>query len=102
MPPTARLHHADRHERQEAIEAVRRRPGEVKMVLLNVVMPGMDGPATWAALKAVDPGARCCYMTGGSSPYTLAELLATGAGDVLLKPFSAANLAQVLGRPAPG
>jgi CheY-like chemotaxis protein len=87
---------------REAIEAVRHHPGEVEMVLLDVVMAGMDGPATWAALKAVDPGVRCCFMTGGSNPYTLPELLATGAEGVLLKPFSLADLAAVLSRPSPG
>jgi DNA-binding NtrC family response regulator len=86
---------------REAIEAVRGHPGEIDMVLLDVVMPGMDGPATWAALKVIDPGLRCCYMTGGSCPYSLGELLDTGAEDVLFRPFPAASLADVLTRPAP-
>jgi CheY-like chemotaxis protein len=84
---------------REALETVRQYPGEVDLVLLDVGMPEMDGPATWAALKTIDPGLRCCYMTGGSIVYTPAQLLATGAEDILLKPFTRTAIARVLARP---
>jgi two-component system cell cycle sensor histidine kinase/response regulator CckA len=86
---------------REAVETVRRHTGEVELVLLDVGMPKMDGPATWAALKAIDPDIRCCYMTGGSIPYTPSALFAGGAENILFKPFTPAALADVLAGPAP-
>jgi two-component system, OmpR family, response regulator len=65
-------------------------------------MPGMDGPATLAALKAIEPSLRCWFMTGEPGGYTAEGLLAPGAERVLLKPFKvpelAAELRQVLAR----
>jgi CheY-like chemotaxis protein len=82
----------------EAVAIIRSHPGEVSLVLLDIYMPGMDGQKTWAALKAEDPGLRCCYMTGGEVPRDLPKLLAGGAEFVLLKPFTAAALAKVVSR----
>jgi CheY-like chemotaxis protein len=85
----------------DAIEVLRNHLGEVSWVLLDLNMRGMSGRPTWAALKAVDPGLRCCYMTGGGVPRDLRQLLASGAEFVLLKPFTADALAKVLTRPPP-
>jgi CheY-like chemotaxis protein len=85
----------------EAIELIRTHPGEVWLVLQDIDMPGMDGRAAWAALKAEDPGLRCCFMTGGGVPRDLRQLLASGAEFVLLKPFTADALAKVVARPPP-
>ena len=65
------------------------------MVLLDVNMPGMDGPMTLAALRAVDPGLKCCFMSGGSIPYTLDDLVGMGVEGVLLKPFTTDALTKV-------
>jgi CheY-like chemotaxis protein len=71
------------------------RPADV--VLLDVTMPGTDGPATLAALRALDPAVPCVFMSGHPGPYTAEELLALGAAAVVGKPFrSLAGLAGLL------
>ncbi|HEV2945942.1 MAG TPA: response regulator [Gemmataceae bacterium] len=65
------------------------------VILMDVCMPGMDGPATLAALRSIDPGVRCCFMTGGGG-YSREDLLAGGASHVLGKPFSLAEVVRVL------
>jgi two-component system, OmpR family, response regulator len=82
---------------RDAVEVLRQRqPGEVAMVLLDVNMPAMDGPKTLAVLREVDPGLKCCFMSGGSVPYTPSELLALGVEGILLKPFAPNALANIL------
>jgi two-component system OmpR family response regulator len=74
----------------------RHQPGDVAMVLLDVNMPGMDGPMTLAALRRIDAGLKCCFMSGGSIPYTPDHLLSMGATQILLKPFRPEGLATVI------
>jgi CheY-like chemotaxis protein len=81
---------------EEAVELYRRHGGAVDVVLLDVCMPGMDGPKTLAALRALDPAVRCCLLTGHAGAYSEEGLLALGADRVLLKPFPLDELTRVL------
>jgi DNA-binding NtrC family response regulator len=68
----------------------------VDIVLMDVQMPGMDGPATLQALLQQDPDTLCCFMSGHTGKYTVAELLDCGAADIIAKPFHLAELKHVL------
>ncbi len=84
----------------EAVNTFRAYPGPVALVLLDVHMPGGDGPATLAALRQLDPAVRCVFMTGVSVT-GLQDLLALGAVGVLNKPFWWKDLADTLRRLIP-
>jgi DNA-binding NtrC family response regulator len=86
----------------EAVQTFRGRTGPVALALVDVRMPGGDGPATLAALRALDPGLPCCFMTGHSGAYSEEELLGRGALGVLYKPFPEHALAGVLRRSQAG
>jgi CheY-like chemotaxis protein len=72
----------------EAVALYRAHHETIAVVLLDVRMAGMDGPATLAALRQANPQVRCCFMSGDTGQYTVEELLALGASHVLQKPFS--------------
>jgi len=81
----------------EAVELYRRHRDAIGVVLLDVIMPGRDGPATLAALRRIDPGLRAAFMTADSGGYSGEELLAAGAERVFRKPFTAlSELAEAL------
>lgn len=64
-------------------------------VLLDVVMPGLDGPATLSALRR-DVRTRdvpVAFMTGRTDPRDRERLLAGGARAIIAKPFEVASLA---------
>ncbi len=59
------------------------------LLLLDVMMPGMDGPATLAALRAKPAlaGVPALFMTAKVQPQEVAHYRDLGAADVLPKPF---------------
>ena len=70
-------------------EAVRRAPGFApQLVLLDYMMPGMDGPATLSALRAL-PGLEkvpVVIMTAYESDEVFQEAKLAGVGAYLIKP----------------
>tara|TARA_R110002124_G_scaffold118016_1_gene275220 strand:+ start:11002 stop:11391 length:390 start_codon:yes stop_codon:yes gene_type:complete len=66
------------------------------LILLDVMMPGMDGPATLTALKAA-PGLRdipVVFMTARVQEVEVDQYLALGAVAVIPKPFDPMTLAD--------
>ncbi|CAD7337885.1 MULTISPECIES: response regulator [Sphingomonadaceae] len=65
------------------------------LILLDVMMPGMDGPATLARLRA-DPDTSeipAAFITAKTHPRHVTDLKALGARAVLAKPFDPMSLA---------
>jgi len=71
----------------EIVERFRLYHGEVRLVLLDVQMPVLDGPETFRRLKEIDPEAKVLFMSGDPNPYVAASLLALGAIGYFEKPF---------------
>jgi len=67
-----------------------------QMVLLDVMMPGMDGPETLEALKRLDAmaGVPVAFMTAKVQPAEVARFLSLGAVGVIAKPFDPMTLAD--------
>lgn len=87
---------ADTSRSEEAVEiAVRERPD---VVLLDVMMPGRDGPATLAALRADERTAALpvVFLTAKAMPAEIQRLKSLGATGVLTKPFDPMTLAAAL------
>ncbi len=85
----------------QAVEVYRAGGTPVVAAVLDVQMPGMDGPATLDALRALDPALPCVFVSGDTDPYPAADLLARGAAAVLSKPFTLGDLGAVLAAVVP-
>ena len=91
---------------QEAVQIYQQNGSAIDAVLLDVRMPGLDGPHTLDALAQLNPQIRSCFMTGQSGCYSRDQLLKLCGTHVFQKPFQLAEVAQVLGTlvgsPLPG
>ena len=81
---------------QAALDLYRNHCETIDVALLDVCMPGLDGPQTLAALQELTPRIRCCFMTGYLGRYTEQGLRHLGAEAVFTKPFRLAEVAQTL------
>ena len=65
-----------------------------QLVLLDVMMPGMNGPEVLARMRARPEGAQVpvAFMTAKVQPEEIRALLALGVIDVIAKPFDPMTL----------
>lgn len=67
-----------------------------RLILLDVVMPGMDGPATLVQLRQ-DPDTAAIpvvFLTANTDPKEIAHYRSLGAVDVIAKPYNPMTLAE--------
>ena len=69
-----------------------------QLFLLDVMMPGMDGPSTLTALKKIPElsNTPAIFMTAKVQPQEIKQLLTYGAIDVIAKPFDPMTLAETI------
>jgi two-component system response regulator AtoC len=66
------------------------------VVLLDMLMPGMDGMATLTHIRTIDPALKVVMLSCVSDTRKVAETIRLGAQDYLAKPFQKADLDAVL------
>src|SRR6188768_3677784 len=56
------------------------------VILLDVLMPDLDGLETLRAIRHAHPAARVIMLSGRQAPATIVEAVRLGAADYVLKP----------------
>jgi len=77
---------------QEALRLVSRE-GSVDLLLTDVIMPGMNGPALAKEVRSLQPRTKILYMTGYSGEFIRADMLTPGV-SFIQKPFTPAELGR--------
>lgn len=70
------------------------------LILLDVMMPGLDGPSTLAELRRNPATAHipAIFMTAKVQAHEIEEYLALGAKGVITKPFDSMTLCDQIGK----
>ena len=81
---------------REALEAYERHRDEIDLVVLDMIMPDMDGGETFDRLRQVDPGVRVLLSSGYSLDGEAKEILDRGCSGFIQKPFRLSDLSGAL------
>lgn len=80
----------------QAIGIFSRRRSDIALVLTDMAMPVIDGPALIAALNRMAPKVRIVATTGSISAAYTTKLARTGVSPVLAKPYTADHLLRTI------
>lgn len=74
------------------------------LILLDVMMPGMDGPTTLEELRKLPEldSTPVMFMTAKVQPQEVAHFKSLGAIEVIAKPFDPMKLAETINNAWPG
>jgi two-component system cell cycle sensor histidine kinase/response regulator CckA len=80
----------------EALALYAEHKAEIAVVLTDMMMPIMDGPATIRALKKIDPMIRIIASSGLDANDKMAEATGAGIKNFLPKPYGADKLLKAI------
>ncbi len=81
----------------KALELFQKQWRELDLVLLDLVLPELDGRAVFEAMRQIDPAARIVLFSGYSATGDARAMLERGALGFLQKPFNAMQLSETVG-----
>jgi two-component system cell cycle sensor histidine kinase/response regulator CckA len=84
------------HDGAEALDIYRRHPGQINVVVTDMMMPIMDGPTSVQALKEIDPAVKVIGVTGLGSDAVLALAGQRSVHTLLKKPYTTPALLGAL------
>jgi two-component system, cell cycle sensor histidine kinase and response regulator CckA len=81
---------------REAIDLYRQRSHDIAAVVLDMVMPEMDGGEVFQELRALNPQVKVIISTGCDRAPDIEVMLQQGARGFIQKPFRIAELAEAV------
>jgi PAS domain S-box-containing protein len=79
---------------REALDIYSANKDDIDLVILDMIMPGMNGSETYKRLKTIDPDVKVILSTGYSASDQAQEILDNGCQALIQKPFRVDVLSQ--------
>ncbi len=79
---------------QEAIDVFQKDRGNIDLIIMDMIMPGMSGGETFDRLKKIDPDIKVLLSSGYSINSQAAKILQRGCDGFIQKPFNMNQLAE--------
>ncbi|MCG8550693.1 MAG: response regulator [Desulfobacterales bacterium] len=81
---------------RECLALITEQPGKIALVILDLIMPVMDGRETFYQIQKLDPGIKMLISSGTSMDEETKMMLRDGCHNFLQKPFSMDRLSRVM------
>jgi PAS domain S-box-containing protein len=83
---------------QDAVEFVRKNGKNIDLVILDMVMPGMNGYETYRQIKTIHPETKVLLSSGYSKLEDLGEIVDSTLENFISKPYNVALLSEKINR----
>ncbi|MFH2058113.1 MAG: response regulator [Pseudomonadota bacterium] len=80
----------------EAVKIYKKRKDKINLVILDMIMPNMNGLETFLELKKINPDVKVLLSTGYSIDAKAQEMLKQGCRGYILKPYSVIDFSHKL------
>jgi CheY-like chemotaxis protein len=79
-----------------AIDIYKEKLEAIDLIILDIIMPKMNGTETYEKIKEINPNAKVLFASGYCIEGDVAEKLKIGCNGFIKKPFSMRNLSEKL------
>ena len=81
-------------EGQDAVQVITDRGAEIDLVILDMIMPGMDGGKTFDRIREVQPGVPVLLSSGYAINGQALEIMQRGCNGFIQKPYNISELSN--------
>ncbi len=82
----------------EAVEFYKKHYMDIALVILDVVMPVMNGGDVFLAMKSINPAIKAIMISGQCCEEVVTKCMTEGALEFVRKPFTASEIVGVVDR----
>jgi two-component system cell cycle sensor histidine kinase/response regulator CckA len=83
---------------EQASQIISDKPKSIDLVILDMIMPGLDGGLTFDRIRAVDKGVKIILSSGYSLDGQAQEIITRGCEGFIQKPFTIAELSVIVSK----
>jgi CheY-like chemotaxis protein len=80
---------------EQALEIFRKDKERIDLIILDMIMPGMDGLTAYEQLKKIDPDVKVLLSSGYSLTGAVKEILNKGCDEYIQKPYSLSQISRI-------
>lgn len=83
---------------QAAIQLYKDNMTAIDLVILDVIMPVMDGKETFRLLRGLNPDVPIIVSSGFAKDFSMSDMLQDGHSGFLMKPFNSAEMSRLIAK----
>ncbi len=85
-----------REDGEQCVEYYREHSNEIDLIILDIMMPNLDGYSCFRELKKINPNVRAIIASGYTINGMASDLIKEGAASFIQKPFDAIRLSKAI------
>ena len=80
----------------EALEIFRNKKNNIDLIILDIIMPVMDGLTAYEHLKEIEPDVKVIFSSGYSITDNIKEVVDKSSDEFIQKPFSLSDISHIV------
>jgi DNA-binding NtrC family response regulator len=80
---------------KEAVEIFQKENADIDLIILDIIMPKMDGLTAYEHFKEINANVRVILASGYSITDNVKEIVAEGSTEFIQKPFTLSQISRI-------